>query len=150
MPLEYNIQNENRSKLDAGLSYAALGWRVIPLAGKIPCLKDWPVAATIDNERIRHWFGSGRPHENANIGIVCGSESGLVALDIDPRHGGDASLAALEAKYGALPATVESQTGGGGRDLRFKKPQKAPIANNSNRLGPGIDVKATGGQIVAP
>ena len=150
MPLEYNIQNENRSKLDAGLSYAALGWRVIPLAGKIPCLKDWPVAATIDNERIRHWFGSGRPHENANIGIVCGSESGLVALDIDPRHGGDASLAALEAKYGALPATVESQTGGGGRHLLFKHPQDAAIANNSNRLGPGIDVKATGGQIVAP
>jgi hypothetical protein len=35
--------------------------------------------------------------------------SGLVVLDVDPRHGGDESIRNLK-----LPPTVEALTGGGG------------------------------------
>ena len=50
---------------------------------------------------------------DANVAIVSGALSGLVVLDVDPRHGGIASLARWEREHGALPLTVEAQTGGG-------------------------------------
>jgi len=82
------------------------------------------------------------------VAIVTGRLSGLVVLDVDPRHGGDASLAAFEARHGPLPATVESRTGGGGRHFYFRHPGgRCP-----NRVGlePGLDLRGDGGCIVAP
>ncbi|MBI4581626.1 MAG: DUF3987 domain-containing protein, partial [Planctomycetes bacterium] len=84
---------------------------------------------------------------DANIGIQTGAPSGTVTLDIDPRHGGDSSLAALEAKHGELPATVEALTGGGGRHLSFQHPG-GEVRNRTNLL-PGIDVRGDGGYVVA-
>src|SRR5688500_6553244 len=34
----------------------------------------------------------------ANIGIATGVEAGVIVIDIDPRHGGDASLRRYEAE----------------------------------------------------
>jgi DNA-binding MarR family transcriptional regulator len=72
-----------------------------------------------------------------------------VALDIDPRHGGAESLAALEREHGALPATVTVNTGGGGQHIYFRHPGE-PIKNSAMRLGAGLDVKADAGYVVAP
>jgi hypothetical protein len=36
----------------------------------------------------------------ANIGIVTGEISNLIVLDIDPKHGGDATLERLERRFG--------------------------------------------------
>src|SRR5690606_8784458 len=57
--------------------------------------------ASTDPETVARWFTS----TAFNIGIATGAASGVFALDIDPRHGGDEGLAALEAEHGALPAT---------------------------------------------
>ena len=46
----------------------------------------------------------------------------VVALDIDPRHGGDESLAQWEVLNGTLPFTKTTLTGGGGRHLLFRHP----------------------------
>jgi hypothetical protein len=98
--------------------------------------------ATIDPVAIRRWW-TGRP--DANVGLACGL-SGVFVLDIDPRHGGDDTLADLIARYGALPATVETITGGGGRHILFASP--GGIGNRP--LGVGVDVRGDGGYIVAP
>ena len=54
--------------------------------------------ATIDEAKIRDWW---TVWPNANISIATGN--GLVVVDIDPRHGGDVTLAELEATHGKLP-----------------------------------------------
>jgi putative DNA primase/helicase len=69
-------------------------------------------------------------------------------LDIDPRHGGDASLTSLIEQYGALPETLEARTGGGGHHIIFEYPRGSNIRNSAGRLGDGIDVRAEGGYIV--
>jgi hypothetical protein len=64
---------------------------------------------------------------------------------------GDDTLADLEATYGKLPATVEVVTGSGGRHLYFRWPEGLVIRNDAGtRLGPGLDVRGEGGQVLAP
>jgi hypothetical protein len=58
---------------------------------------------------IEGWW---RRWPQANLGAITGVASGLVVLDVDPRHGGSDALAELEAINGLLSRTVESLTGG--------------------------------------
>ncbi|MDH5296605.1 MAG: bifunctional DNA primase/polymerase [Nitrospirota bacterium] len=131
----------------AALDYSnKRGWSVIPLDGKIPILRDWPNQATTDPNLICTWW----THDpSANVGIVTGEKSNLIVLDVDPDNGGDDSLRSLEARYGPLPATPEVLTGGGGRHLYFQYPG-CPLGNSAGKLGPGLDIRADGGQVVAP
>jgi hypothetical protein len=94
---------------------------------------------------IEEWF---ERWPSANVGLVTGRISGIVVLDVDPRHGGLESLAGLEAEHGPLPRTVEALTGGGGRHIYFAH-SGAELANRVN-LRPGIDLRADGGCVVAP
>lgn len=133
-------------------AYAQRGWRLAPQAPgtKRPGLTDWANQARNDPAWVQHWWGSPDP---PGICVVTGPGSGLLVIDIDPDHGGDDSLHDLEQIHGPLPATYEVLTGGGGRHLYFTHPQLAPgttIGNSAGRLGPGIDIRATGGQVVAP
>jgi hypothetical protein len=84
---------------------------------------------------------------DANVGVVTGWVSALVVVDVDPRHGGDATLGALEAKHQPLPPTVTGLTGGGGRHLYFAHPTHLVP---SRPLAAGIDLKAEGGLVVVP
>lgn len=133
---------------EAALAYLARGWSVVPIEprGKRP-LVPWRALQTRlpTPEAVGGWF---ERWPDANVAIVTGRRSGLVVVDVDPRHGGDASLAAFEREHAPLPATVESLTGGGGRHVYFRHPGgRAP-----NRVGllPGIDVRGDGGCVVAP
>lgn len=83
----------------------------------------------------------------ANIGVVTGPSSGVVVIDVDPRGGGDSTLADLESRVGPLPPTVISLTGGGGRHLWFAQPER-PVP--SRELGPGLEIKGSGGMVVVP
>ncbi len=150
--------------VDVALAYAACGWRVFPLhtpdakgrcscakaeecrsAGKHPRTVRGVNEATTDAEQIARWWAR---WQDANIGIATGAGSGLVVLDIDPRHGGDVSLAELMERHGDLPQTLESATGGGGWHVLFKHPGIA-FKNSASVLGEGLDVKTDGGYIVA-
>jgi hypothetical protein len=107
-------------------------------------------SASLDPGVVKHWFGYQVP--DANLGVACDR---LVVLDIDPRHDGDQSLAALEHEC-ALPPTWRTLTGGGGEHVIFACPDGVTIKNYSPTpgsvppLGPGIDIRARGGYIVAP
>jgi hypothetical protein len=87
---------------------------------------------------------------NANLAIATGPPSGIFVLDSDPRHGGDESLAALEARFGKLPETPTVLTGGGGLHLYWRLPAGVEIKNSSGVLAPGLDVRGTSGFVIAP
>ncbi len=149
----------------AALSYAARGWAVLPVhtpltqggcsceqdcgasAGKHPRTRHGLKEASCSPDRIWSWW---RRWPEANVGICTGRASGLVVLDVDDRHGGDASLETLEATYDQLPPTLTVHSGGGGRHLYFQHP--GVYIPNSAQLGglSGLDVRADGGYIVAP
>ena len=121
------------------------GRRDCPAAGKHPRLR-WEslMRRTATEAEIVAWW---RRWPDANLGIATGVISGIAVLDVDPRHGGDASLAALEERWGRLPDTLEVATGGGGRHLWFSSAGE-PVP--SAVLGPGLELKAEGGMVVAP
>ena len=132
----------------AALTYAARGWSVIPMEsqGKRP-LVAWLEfqRRRADAAEIEAWFGR---WPDANVGIVTGGVSGLVVVDIDPRHDGQASIERVQHEHGPLPRTVEAETGGGGRHLYFTHP--GPALHNRVGVLPGLDLRADGGCVVAP
>ena len=56
------------------------------------------------------------------------------------------SLSSFEARWGALPPTLEAHTGGGGRHLWFSSDE----ALSSAVLAPGLELKAERAVVVAP
>lgn len=132
----------------AALDYLARGWAVVPIhpAEKRPLVRwDAYQNAPPGESEVRAWYAR---WPEAGVGIVTGGVSGLVVLDVDPEHGGKATLASLTAEHGPLPATAEAATGGGGRHLYFQAPEK-PLRSRVG-LRPGLDLRAEGGLVVAP
>jgi hypothetical protein len=152
-------------QLRAALAHATRGWRVFPLrAGdKRPAIRDWEARATTDPVRIRRaWSGRGA---SLNVGIACGP-SGLVVIDLDTADHGSVRpvewerpgirdgvdvLAALAADHDEpLPwETASVQTPSRGEHLYFTAPEGCRIRNSAGRLGWLIDVRASGGYVVA-
>lgn len=149
--------------------YLSLGFSVLPLhfpvrrgehlvcsCGKADCRQPakHPVGRLVsrgllnarrDSATVEDWFSN----TTYTIGIATGAASGIVALDIDPRHDGHETLAGMEKHHGPRPPTRRFLTGGGGEHILFRHPG-GKIANSAGALGPGIDVRGDGGYIVAP
>jgi Bifunctional DNA primase/polymerase, N-terminal/Family of unknown function (DUF5906) len=85
----------------------------------------------------------------SNIAVATGAESGVFVVDIDPKNGGNETLAALVKKNGALPTTWMVRTGSGGTHYYFHWPD-FDVANSQGVLGRGIDVRGVGGYVIAP
>lgn len=151
----------------AAHSFADRGWRVIPLhrvgpdgrtcscrkggncgrnAGKHPKNEDWQKAPRLSVPDIQATWDVSHP---PNIGLATGSDSGFFVLDIDPEGGGFESMRELTEQHGALPKTYVTQTGSGGYHYLFEMPD-IPLRNSQGRVGQGLDIRANGGQIVAP
>ena len=134
--------------VQAAARYLARGWSVLPLrhGEKRPLIR-WEMLqqARADAPTLAQWFAR---WPNANVGIVTGEISNLIVLDVDPKHGGDHSLAELESRFEMLPETVEAHTGGSGRHLYFAHPGGF-VANRAG-LAQGIDLRGDGGYVVAP
>lgn len=115
-------------------------------AGKHPPHSSWQANGLRDPAVIEATFADGR----ANVGVLTGAPSGFWVLDVDPDNGGDARLAELEAINGPLPPTRIVRTGSGGRHYLWAMPGDEDVTNARGSLPPGIDVRGTGGQVVAP
>jgi hypothetical protein len=144
--------------LKAALWYASRGFPVFPVhgirdrkctcskadcshPGKHPRTRNGFKDATTDQSKIKDLW---EEWPDANIGLPTGPSSGLLAIDIDPRNGGDSSWDSLVQNHGLPPPTAEQKTGGGGRHILFRDPAvKVP-----KELAPGIDVKSAGGYII--
>ncbi len=134
--------------LDAADLYVSLGFKVFPLArgSKLPAIKGGKgfKDATDDPKQIDAWA---RAYPNCNIAVATGEPSGIVVIDVDPRNGGFASLSKLAGAGNLFPACPTAKTGNNGRHMYFRLP--AGLKSSKDRLGPGIDVKSTGGYVVA-
>lgn len=131
----------------AALAYARLGVRVIPLAdrGKVPRIPEWQNAGTLQAETVNTWW---RTWPDANVGGLTGH--GRDVLDVDPKNGGLVSLEAIEEAHGALPLTPTVKTGSGGLHFWFTLPDGVVLGNSAGKLGPGLDIRGDGGQVVLP
>lgn len=128
------------------------GWRVFPLASfsKIPAISSKKGGqgckdATDDEELLGTWD---RRYPNANLGLACGQQSGVIVIDFDQRNGSDETIKLLASRRQYFPPTVEVRTWSGGTHLYYR--WLPEIKNSKSKLGPGIDVKTTGGYVVAP
>jgi Bifunctional DNA primase/polymerase, N-terminal len=157
---------------DAALAYAAAGYEVVPLRGKLPfancpaCEPRSPAyrphqpagcghglchglyAATTDPNLVARWWAR---WPAANVGARVAS--GLFVLDVDPRAGGLDSLARLEAEHGALPATRTSLSGrgDGGVHRWFRHPGGTlSVAALRQRGYGGLDLKTYRGYVLLP
>jgi Bifunctional DNA primase/polymerase, N-terminal len=137
---------------DAALAYAQRGLPVFPLwpvvrdargyficgCSKLECpnpgkhplprlapngLKD----ASTDPAKVKHWWFV---WPSANVGIAT---HGLVVVDVDPRHHGDATMRELVDRYGPLPATWRVNTGGCGLHIYFLPPDGIQISSGGHR-----------------
>lgn len=122
---------------DMWLEPVRQGWSVFPVKerDKEPACewKRWQ-AERADPATLRRW--TSKPH---NIGIVTGTISGLVVLDLDNAE------AIAEAEARGLPDTIAVNTGRG-RHYYFRHPG----GTVRNRVGifPGADIRGDGGFVV--
>lgn len=77
-------------------------------------------------------------------------ESGLVVVDIDPRHSGEESWQKLIDEHGPLPLTPTLRTGSGGRHLYFRHPAQGLRVGNRQNMVPGVDLRGDGGYVIGP
>lgn len=152
--------------LTSALTYAGFGWAVFPVhgiregkctcgrancssPGKHPLTRHGHRDSTSDSAKITDWW---KRFPWANIGIATGEVSGrLLVIDLDckPEQGidGEESWRELAKDF---PATIEVLTGGGGRHFYLNYPDSVLLKSSAGLIGPGIDVRADGGYVLAP
>jgi putative DNA primase/helicase len=134
--------------------YVERGWRLIPLygiteegtcecpegpkcprPGKHPRVEKWQERATTDLQEVRRWLTQ---WPRTNIGILTGSPSGIVVVDVDRGDPGPSNL----------PPTARVKTRRG-YHFYFLCP-KGVEEIRTTKLPGGVDIKAEGGYVVAP
>lgn len=160
------------SKLHMLGQFIELGWALIPLhdvareGGACSCGAGAQCRSAGKHPRNSAWQAGGwvrdvatlelclRGNDGWNWGAVTGTPSGVWVLDVDPEHGGYASLELLAETVGVGPwcgATRVHRTGSGGLHLIYAIGADGWMPPTSARkLGPGLDVRAAGGQVVLP
>ncbi|HVE45326.1 MAG TPA: bifunctional DNA primase/polymerase [Acidimicrobiales bacterium] len=151
--------------LAAALAYAARGWAVFPVhspgprggcscahpdcssPAKHPRIAGGLKAASTDPVAINGWW---RRWPRANVAVRTGAVSGMVVVDVDPEHGGKASIAALAQAHGPFPQGPVVCTGGGGWHLYLAHPGVTVRNDAGRRLGRGVDVRGDGGYAIVP
>ena len=163
---------EENVLLNDALKLAAIGWPVHPLhnpifegdsvrctcragaecesTGKHPRLTGWQGKATTDEAQIRAWWTK---WPEANIGVPCGPEPGLVLLDIDSESAKN-EIEAYADKHSITTAkddlsTTTAKTGNGWH-LIFGWTDECEQLSNIVGVVEGLDIRTDGGQFVAP
>lgn len=149
---------------EALTTYAALDLRLLPVhsvddasrcscedagckkRGKHARINAWQRLATSDPVTLRGWWAR---WPEASIGAIPGPA--YVVVDVDPRHGGDVSLARIEAEHGPLvTATVLTGRTGNqrGRHLWLRMPAGRRIGKK--KIAPGLEVVSSSGYVLMP
>lgn len=158
---------DDTEKLQFVKKYLVLGWALVPLhymvikgvcscgrdcgksAGKHPMFRDWQ--ATVSRSGVA-W----EQNPDWNVGIATGAPSGVWVLDFDPNGGNgwyghdQAPARKLTDRLRGEGLTPHVRTGGSGAHWRFAMPPDFEPTNRRGSLPPGLDVRGTGGQVVAP
>lgn len=142
------------SPTDCRLAYARISWHTFLVhgirddgectcgkpdcktPGKHPISRGRNRGTTMDPDRVSY---EGVSYPDANVAAHL-RLSGLACIDVDPRNGGDETLARLEREHGRLDAGIVAETGGGGTHHFFRVPTDHKLLPCKGSLGPGIDV----------
>jgi putative DNA primase/helicase len=150
--------------LAAALQFTARGFCVFPChpATKQPLVKSSVAGqgghklATTDTAEISGWW---RRYPKAMIGLPTGLNIGAFVVDIDAGvddatgeiFSAEQILSDLECELGCpLPATVSCTTPRGGLHLYFAVPAGEQMPGNKAGVIPRVDIRGTGGYVVAP
>jgi hypothetical protein len=150
--------------LDAALGLRKkFGWKIFPARmeqGKkfswlsaefAPGHENWGM--TSDPEQLRKNFSSRRWHDRCGIGVPCGAVNGIFVIEADTiaGHGVDglAALRELERKHGKLPKTLMAESPSGSVHRYYRYPDNG-MKITSAALVHGVDIKASGGMVIAP
>ncbi|MCZ2344105.1 MAG: bifunctional DNA primase/polymerase [Bacteroidales bacterium] len=123
--------------------YSALGWSLFPCASsdKRPLTPHGFKDASADPGQWERWY-----HQHPGCLWGTPTSSSEARVDIDPRNGGEESWDALIREHGDLPPTPMVETGSRGRHYLLKFPDGTAC----RKIGPGIDLKASGGYVIVP
>jgi len=128
------------SLLSSALAYAENGWQVFPLrpGAKVPMGGNGHLDATVDEATIRDWWTR---NPDSNIGIACGSVSGITVIDVDGPQG-----VASSKQVKGVPSTRMIKTPHG---FHLYFAYNPGFHTGANFL-PGLDVRNDGGYVVGP
>jgi DNA-binding transcriptional ArsR family regulator len=130
--------------LAAALEYRSRGWSVIPVAARskeqLP-FKWHPYTERLPTEQeIKGWWTL---WPDANVAIVTGRVSNLVAIDVDAKRGGN-----IDDILNEHPTDYIVRTGGGGHHLYYSYPDDTDHVHNID--GPLFELKGDGARLLAP
>ena len=143
--------------LESALAYASGGIEVFPVPpgtkhsykSKATSIEGKNWGATKNADIIRSYWAE---HPDANLGVPTGADNGFWVLEYDTVSGhgidGAASLAALEAEFGPLPATRQAESPSGSVHFYFQHPGYKITGTPGIR--PGIDIRGDGNMVLAP
>jgi hypothetical protein len=145
------------SNLDIALRCARTGLHVFPVTPddrKVPSVRGhWPEYSTTDETQIRTWWRVRANH----LPAIDLRKAGLLVLDGDRHPNADGAIAndgvnalrSLFRKHGSnAKLNPKVRTPSGGVHIYFKCPPG--FGNRRGGLPPGIDVRGSGGYVVAP
>ncbi len=146
-----DMENAN-SLLSAALNYSERGFSVIPLGpkGKEPLIPwtDYQKRPATE-EKIKSWWAE---WPDANVGIITGAVSKIIAVDVDSVEGVDFLIGKLGENPGLSGEpnfqTVANKTGRG-YHATYRHPGFS-VKNSAGKISVGIDIRGDGGYIVAP
>lgn len=125
---------------NAALEYLDQGFSIIPIetGGKRPLLRSWKEFQDrhATEEEVEAWF---RQWPAANIALVTGKVSGVVAVDIDGKAG-----ASWASENLPLPSVMQKTSKG--HHLFFKHP--GSNVDNAAGFVPEVDIRGDGGYVV--
>lgn len=129
--------------LDIALTYLRRGWSVVPCTpgSKKPAIAWGDFTSRLPTEdEVKTWWTR---WPSANIALITGKVSGVVAVDVDAYKGGKP-----EPIFNENPTQLISRTGGGGFHLLYDYPGQ----HVSNRVDSDskVDVRGDGGYVILP
>jgi hypothetical protein len=127
--------------------YEKLGFSVIPLNPKSNTpisdiyLEEYQKRKPTEEE-LQHWFVD--QEVQMNIGIVTGTISKVVVVEVDMKNGGEKSMKKID-----LPMTLIIGTGNDCRHYYYQWDYKKPVPNFTGYLS-GINIYGEGAYVAAP
>jgi hypothetical protein len=132
--------------LAAAVDDAGRGWPVFPCRPrtKTPATAHGLKDATLDVGLIEAWWTR---WPDANVAIATGQPSGLVVVDVESK----ASAPGTACDRFGMPPSATVETPSGGLHVYFEHDfAHGDVRNSAGRVAPGIDVRGSGGYVVAP
>lgn len=132
---------------EMALKYAQKGLSVFPCVPneKRPATSNGFKSASMDQQQITDWWAM---NPNYNIGLPTGEIMWVLDVDVHGSNEGIEQLKEWEMNYGQIQTTT-IKTPTGGLHYYFSGKQFLP-ASSTSKLAPQIDIKATGGYVLAP